>query len=79
MNLSDRPALDQLLLNDWQRDFPLSDTPFPGVALRCGSGRRTVLSTYRRLLQEGSVSRIGGIFGARARVVRPCCARPVGA
>lgn len=77
MNLSDRPALDQLLLNDWQRDFPLSETPFAGVALRCGSDEATVLATYRRLLKEGSVSRIGGIWGAGVGGAAMLCALSV--
>ncbi len=77
MNLSDRPALDQLLLNDWQRDFPLSEAPFAGVALRCGSDEATVLATYRRLLKEGSVSRIGGIWGAGVGGAAMLCALSV--
>ncbi len=77
MNLSDRPALDQLLLNDWQRDFPLSETPFAGVALRCDSDEATVLATYRRLLKEGSVSRIGGIWGAGVGGAAMLCALSV--
>lgn len=77
MNLADRPALDQLLLNDWQRDFPLSETPFAGVALRCGSDEATVLTTYRRLLKEGSISRIGGIWGAGVGGAAMLCALSV--
>lgn len=77
MNLSDRPALDQLLLNDWQRDFPLSDTPYADVALRCGCDEATVLATYRRLLKEGSVSRIGGIWGAGVGGYAMLCALSV--
>ena len=77
MNLSDRPALDQLLLNDWQRDFPLSDAPFADIAQRCGSDEATVLATYRRLFKEGSVSRIGGIWGAGAGGAAMLCALSV--
>lgn len=77
MNLSDRPALDQLLLNDWQRDFPLADAPFASIALKCGSDEATVLSTYRRLFKEGSVSRIGGIWGAGAGGAAMLCALSV--
>lgn len=77
MNLSDRPALDQLLLNDWQRDFPLADAPFASIALKCGSDEANVLSTYRRLFKEGSVSRIGGIWGAGAGGAAMLCALSV--
>ncbi|MBI5927139.1 MAG: Lrp/AsnC family transcriptional regulator [Aquabacterium sp.] len=77
MNLSDRPALDQLLLNDWQRDFPLSDSPFAAIALKCGSDEATLLTTYRRLFKDGSVSRIGGIWGAGAGGAAMLCALSV--
>ncbi len=77
MNLSDRPALDQMLLNEWQRDFPLTAAPFAEVARRCGSDEATVLSVYRRLFSEGSISRIGGIWGAGAGGAAMLCALAV--
>ena len=66
MDLSDRPSLDQMLLNDWQRDFPLETAPFDAIAHSCCSDADTVLSTYRTLMTEGSISRIGGVWGAGA-------------
>jgi DNA-binding Lrp family transcriptional regulator len=77
MNLSDRPALDQLLLNDWQRGFPLCDRPYAEVAARCGSHEATVLSTYQGLLREGCISRIGGTWGAGAGGAAMLCALAV--
>ncbi|MFT3858702.1 MAG: Lrp/AsnC family transcriptional regulator [Aquabacterium sp.] len=77
MNLSDRPALDQMLLNDWQRDFPLCARPYAEVAERCGCDEATVLRTYQRLLHEGSISRIGGVWGAGAGGAAMLCAQAV--
>lgn len=74
MNLMDRPTLDQALLNDWQRHFPLGITPFADVAKRCGSDEATVLHTYQRLLREGSISRIGGVWGIGAGGAAMLCA-----
>ena len=77
MNLADRPVLDQALLNDWQRDFPLSATPFADIADACGATANDVLSAYRRLLREGSISRIGGAWGAGAGGAAMLCALAV--
>jgi DNA-binding Lrp family transcriptional regulator len=77
MNLLDRPTLDQALLNDWQRHFPLGATPFADVAERCGSDEATVLRTYQRLLNEGSISRIGGVWGTGAGGAAMLCALAV--
>lgn len=77
MNLSDRPALDQVLLNDWQRGFPLSDAPFAEIARHCSIEEATVLATYHRLFKEGCVSRIGGVWGAGAGGAAMLCALSV--
>lgn len=77
MDLSDRPSLDQMLLNDWQRDFPLSEAPFADIAHECGSSESLVLATYRTLIDEGSISRIGGIWGAGAGGAAMLCALAV--
>ena len=77
MNLSDRPTLDQALLNDWQRDFPLCASPFSELARCCGSDEATVLAHYRSLYKEGSISRIGGVWGAGAGGSAMLCALAV--
>ena len=77
MDLSDRPSLDQMLLNDWQRDFPLETAPFDAIARSCCSDADTVLSTYRTLMTEGSISRIGGVWGAGAGGAAMLCALAV--
>ena len=59
-------ALDERLLNDFQRGFPLVDRPFAGIAARVGAGEAEVLERYARLAAEGSVSRIGVVFRPNA-------------
>ncbi|WIM06839.1 MAG: Lrp/AsnC family transcriptional regulator [Candidatus Nitricoxidivorans perseverans] len=51
------------LLNDWQRDFPLTARPFKALAL--DSDEETVLDTLRRLHARGAVSRVGAVFAPR--------------
>ncbi len=55
-------ALEQALLNDFQRDFPLTPRPFAAIAERLGCEEHEVLEVYQRLQREGSVSRIGAVI-----------------
>jgi DNA-binding Lrp family transcriptional regulator len=55
-------ALAYRLLNDYQRGFPLAPRPFAEVAARAGASEGEVLATYRRLLAEGVLGRIGAVF-----------------
>ena len=55
-------ALEQGLLNDFQRDFPLTPRPFAAIAERLGCDEHDVLEAYRRLQRVGSVSRIGAVI-----------------
>ena len=69
------------LLNDWQRDFPLVAAPFMAIGERyglapCACGQ-AVLEPYRRLLQDGAISRIGGIWGTGAAGAALLCAMVV--
>jgi DNA-binding Lrp family transcriptional regulator len=59
-------TLEFRLLNEFQRNFPLSDRPFAELAERLGSDEATVLSTVQRLQQEGAISRIGAVFAPRS-------------
>jgi siroheme decarboxylase len=71
------PARNDLrfaLLNDWQRGFPLVDAPFAAVGDKCGTDARTALEHYRTLLQDGAISRIGGVWGAGAGGAALLCA-----
>ncbi len=64
-----RPAhpADELrlaLMNDWQHDFPLLREPFAAIAQALKQDVAQVLDTYRTMQASGSLSRIGGVFGA---------------
>ncbi len=54
--------LEQKLLDNYQRDFPLSTTPFADIAAELGVSETEVLETFGALKARGSVGRIGGIF-----------------
>lgn len=54
--------LEQKLLDNYQRDFPLSATPFADIAAELGVSETEVLETFDSLKSRGSIGRIGGIF-----------------
>lgn len=54
--------LEQKLLDNYQRNFPLSATPFADIADDLGVSEADVLETYQDLKARGTVGRIGGIF-----------------
>lgn len=55
-------ALEQKLLNDFQRDFPLVKRPFARIAKQLGVTEAEVLETLRLLKAEGTISRVGPVF-----------------
>ena len=55
-------SLEQRLLNDFQRDLPLSATPFADMAQRLGVSEDEVLNTVSRLQADGVISRVGPVF-----------------
>jgi len=67
-------ASDLALLNDWQRDFPLTDRPFDKIGAQYGASGAEVQARYRTLMQGGALSRIGGIFGVGAGGSAMLCA-----
>ncbi len=50
------------LLNDFQRDFPLSPTPYADIAHKLGVSEAEVLGALTRLKQQGAVSRVGAVL-----------------
>lgn len=54
------------LLNPWQHGFPLVREPFAAVAAAAGCDADTALAAYTTLQREGTLSRIGGVFGRGA-------------
>ncbi len=55
-------ALDERLLNEFQRDFPLVPRPFQALAPRLGVSENEVIAALARLIAHGSVSRVGATF-----------------
>lgn len=55
-------ALEQRLLNDFQRNFPLSPAPFDQIARDLDTSGERVLETLRALQRDGAVSRVGPVF-----------------
>lgn len=53
---------EKCLLNDFQRDFPLTRSPFLAIANRLRIGEQEVLDTLRAFQEEGLVSRVGPVF-----------------
>jgi DNA-binding Lrp family transcriptional regulator len=54
--------IERRLLNDFQRDFPLSPTPYADIARELVVSEAEVLATLTRLQQQGAVSRIGAVL-----------------
>lgn len=54
--------LEQRVLNDFQRDMPLSVAPFADMAAQLGVTENEVLQTVERLQNNGVISRIGPVF-----------------
>lgn len=75
--MDDAHSLAFALLNRWQHGFPLEQAPFARIAGQLGVPADTVISTYRTLLADGRISRIGGVFGAGAGGAALLCAMAV--
>ena len=54
--------LEQHLLNDFQRDLPLSPTPYADMAAQLGVTEPEVIEALRALQEKGVVSRVGPVF-----------------
>lgn len=57
--------LQKHLLNDFQRDFPLSSTPFRELAESLGVAEAEVLAGLRNLSDSQLISRVGPVFAPR--------------
>lgn len=55
-------AFEKRLLNDFQRDFPLSSRPYADLARQLGVTEQEVIESLRNLQEQGSVSRVGAVF-----------------
>ena len=54
--------LEKRLLNDFQREFPLSATPFADLAQQLGVSQQEVIDRLCSLTERGAVSRIGAVL-----------------
>lgn len=57
----DLGATERLLLDAFQRDFPLTSRPYADIAACLGIDEDTVLATLERLHRDGAISRIGAV------------------
>ena len=57
-------TLEEKLLNDFQRDFPLVARPYAAIAQRTGAVEDEVISLLSALSADGRISRIGATFYA---------------
>lgn len=55
-------GLQQRLLNDFQRSFPLTPTPYADMADKLGVSEVWVLATLRQLRDSRYISRVGAVF-----------------
>lgn len=50
------------LLNDYQRDFPLTPRPYADIARQLGASEAEVLAALAGLQKRGAVSRVGAVL-----------------
>ena len=54
--------LDKRLLNNFQKEFPVTATPYAYIAEQLGTDEATVLQRLEILRKKGYISRIGPVF-----------------
>ncbi len=54
--------LEQRLLNEFQREFPLCSRPFAEIAQRLGNSETETIDALRSLSTGGAISRVGPVF-----------------
>jgi siroheme decarboxylase len=57
--------LEFALLNDWQRDFPVTAQPFAQIGDKVGADETAVLAALKRLQARGAISRVGAVLAPR--------------
>ncbi len=58
-------TLEKRLLNEYQKGFPLTPTPYADMARELGASEALVLEIIRRLRDKGYISRVGPVFKPR--------------
>ena len=62
---NDMSPIELRLLNDFQRDFPLTPGPFREIAAQLGVDESAVLAALGAWMAAGTVSRVGAVFAPR--------------
>ncbi len=70
-------ALEKVLLNDFQHDFPLCPDPFAAIAGQCGVSVAEVIGTLQSLQARGLISRIGPVYAPQRAGASTLAALPV--
>ncbi len=70
-------GLNERLLNNWQRGFPLSNRPFVHVGQAEGATETEVIEVFAKGLQRGAISRIGGVWAPGVGGAALLCAMAV--
>ena len=52
--------VDRALLDDWQRDLPVTPRPFAALGRAAGLGEDEVIDRLARLSRAGALARVGG-------------------
>lgn len=61
-SINDYSVLEQHLLNDFQRDLSLSETPYADMAKQLNVSEQEVLQAIQSLQDRGVISRVGPVF-----------------
>ncbi|WP_303904831.1 Lrp/AsnC family transcriptional regulator [Thiohalomonas denitrificans] len=56
--------LDRRIINELQRGFPVSETPYADVAGRLGTTEAGLLARLQRMLDDGTLTRFGPLYHA---------------
>ena len=51
--------IDRALLDDWQRDFPVTTRPFLTLAEHLGTSESDVITRLRTKIEHGQITRVG--------------------
>lgn len=70
-------TLQRRLLDEFQRDFPLTSDPFAEIAARVGCDADTVIATLNALKARGFISRIGPVIRPHTVGTSTLCAMAV--
>lgn len=59
-------SIERILINGWQKGFPLTPRPFAQIASELGVSEREVLDMFASLKARGVLSRVGAVVKANS-------------